>query len=212
MKPSFPIKALFLDIGGVLLTNGWDRNSRRLAAQKFDLDIEGLNERHHLTFDTYESGKLSLEAYLTRIVFYEPRPFTMDTFKAFMMEQSQPYPGMIALIKELKSGYGLKTLAVNNEGRELNKHRIQTFGLHTFIDAFVSSCYAHLRKPDADLFQLALDVAQVPPHEVIYIDDRALFVEVAGSFGMHCIHHRDESTTRKALEKLGLISSFAQTP
>jgi putative hydrolase of the HAD superfamily len=111
MKPTFSIKALFLDIGGVLLTNGWDRNSRRLAAQKFDLDIEGLNERHHLTFDTYESGKLSLEAYLTRIVFYEPRPFTVDTFKAFMMEQSQPYPAMIALIKELKSGYGLKTLA-----------------------------------------------------------------------------------------------------
>ncbi len=115
--PTTTIKALFLDIGGVLLTNGWDRGARKKAAEKFDLDYEQLNERHHLTFDTYESGKLSLEEYLKRIVFYEPRPFSAPEFTQFIMDQTGPFPNMINLITDLKKRYNLKIAAVNNEGR-----------------------------------------------------------------------------------------------
>lgn len=204
-----PIKALFLDIGGVLLTNGWDRKARALAARQFGLDLDELNERHHLTFDTYESGKLSLDEYLDRIVFYEAKPFSREVFRAFIMAQSQPYSEMIRLVQELKRQYGLKLIAVNNEGRELNDYRIHQFGLNGFIDAFVSSCYVHFRKPDADIFRLALDVAQVPAGQVVYIDDRKMFVEVAGSLGMHCLHHTHEEATRKRLANLGLITSFS---
>lgn len=199
------IKALFLDIGGVLLTNGWDRNARRIAAQTFDLDLDELNERHHLTFDTYEEGKLTLDGYLDRIVFFEPRSFGRETFVQFMYDQSAAHPDMIALIRNLKRQYGLKLLAVNNEGRELNAYRIQHFGLDEFIDAFVSSCYVHLRKPDADLFRMALDIVRLAPEQVVYIDDRAMFVQEARALGMCCLHHTRYTDTVQALANYGLV-------
>jgi putative hydrolase of the HAD superfamily len=204
MNASGPIKALFLDIGGVLLTNGWDRHMRRRATEKFHLDYEEMNERHHLTFDTYEEGKLSLEQYLNRVVFYQPRPFSSEDFRAFMLTQSQPFPEMIDLVRDLKSRYRLKVAAVSNEGRELTTHRIETFGLQSFIDFFVSSCFVHLRKPDADIFRMALDMAQVPPGQVVYLEDRAMFVETARGLGIQAIHHTGFDTTRRMLEAYGL--------
>lgn len=187
-----------------MLTNGWDRQARRRAAAQFNLDYEQLNERHHLTFDTYESGKLSLEEYLARIVFYEPRQYTPEAFTQFIMNQTAPFPEMLQLIGDLKTRYHLKTVAVNNEGREINAYRIHKFKLNNLIDVFVSSCYLHFRKPDKDIFRLALDVAQVPPEQTVYIDDRAMFVQVAQSLGLPCIHHTDYESTRRALAKLDL--------
>ncbi|HLZ85629.1 MAG TPA: hypothetical protein VKQ52_00260, partial [Puia sp.] len=136
---SAPVTALFLDIGGVMLTNGWDRRAREAAAMKFGLDIDELNDRHRMTFDTYEAGKLSLDEYLNRTVFCRQRPFTMEQFRAFMFEQSAAYPEMIDLVKALKTRHGLKIAVVNNEGRELNEHRIKTFRLNEFVDFFISS-------------------------------------------------------------------------
>jgi putative hydrolase of the HAD superfamily len=133
------INTLFLDIGGVLLTNGWDRSMRQKAAQVFGLDYEEMNERHHLTFDTYEEGKLSLNEYLNRVIFYEPRSFSQDAFKQFMFDQSQPFPGMIALMRDLKERYHLKVAVVSNEGRELTIYRIQRFSLGAFVDFFICS-------------------------------------------------------------------------
>ena len=204
MTPSSPITTLFLDIGGVLLTNGWDRGIRILASEKFDLDYEEMDERHHLTFDTYEEGKLSLDEYLNRVVFYQNRSFSRDDFKTFMFAQSQPFPEMIELMRGLKNQYGLQVAAVSNEGRELTTYRVQQFRLGTFIDFFISSCFVHYRKPDADLYHIALDIAQVSPEQVVYIDDRAMFVEVAQGLGVKGIIHTGHEATRKALEGLGL--------
>ena len=161
-------------------------------------------ERHHLTFDTYEEGKLSLDDYLERVVFHQSRSFTPADFRAFMFEQSQPLPGMIDLIRQLKARYHLKTVAVSNEGRELTQYRIQTFALGEVIDFFVSSCFVHYRKPDADIYHMALDMAQVPPENVVYIDDREMFIEVAQGLGIRGLAHKDVETTRHALESLGL--------
>ena len=171
--------ALFLDIGNVLLTNGWDHTMRQRAAQKFALDYEEMNERHHLTFDTYEEGKLSLAEYLGRVVFYRPRSFSPQDFRDFIFAQSKPKLDMIQLVQELKQRYGLKTAAVSNEGRELTLYRVKKFELGSFIDFFISSCFVHLRKPDEDMYRLALDCAQVEAEQVVYIDDRPMFVEVA---------------------------------
>jgi putative hydrolase of the HAD superfamily len=204
MTPSSNITTLFLDIGGVLLTNGWDRNIRIRAAEKFGLDQDEMNERHHLTFDTYEEGKLSLDEYLNRVVFYKERSFSPEDFKAFMYAQSQPFPEMIGLMSALKTQYGLQVAAVSNEGRELSVYRAKQFKLGTFIDFFISSCFVHYRKPDADIYRIALDVAQVSPEQVIYIDDRPMFVEVAQSLEIKGIIHTGVENTRKALEDLGL--------
>ncbi len=201
-----PITTLFLDIGGVLLTNGWDRFARDRAAEAFGLDREDMDERHHLTFDTYEEGKLSLDDYLNRVFFHCERTFTREEFRAFMFEQSQPYPDMIDLIRQLKQRYHLKTVAVSNEGRELTMHRIQTFKLGDFIDFFVSSCFVHYRKPDRDIYTMALDTTQAHPEHVVYIDDRAMFVEVARSLGIHGIVHTSFDATRRSLRNLGLES------
>jgi putative hydrolase of the HAD superfamily len=200
------VSALFLDVGGVLLTNGWDRSMRKRAAETFKLDYDEMDERHHLTFDTYEEGKLSLDEYLNRVVFYKDRTFSGEEFKTFMFAQSQPYPKMIELVRGIKRSRGLKMAVVSNEGRELTVHRIQKFGLAEFVDFFVASCFVHFRKPDADIYRIALDIAQVSPESVVYIEDRLMFVEVARSLGIRGIYHTDYDSTRAALASLGLVS------
>ena len=199
-----PITTLFLDIGNVLLTNGWDRHSRQQAAEKFDLDFDDMDERHHLTFDTYEEGKLSLNDYLKRVVFFERRPFTLQTFQQFMFDQSRPLPDMLPLLAALKNQYHLQVAAVSNEGRELTEYRIRQFQLDELIDTFIVSSFVHIRKPDADIYRLALDVTQSQPEQVVYIDDRAMLVEVARGLGIHGIHHTTYASTQHALAQLGL--------
>jgi FMN phosphatase YigB (HAD superfamily) len=179
MKRTIPVTTLFLDVGGVLLTDGWDHLARKRAATTFTLELAEMEDRHHLTFDTYEEGKLTLEEYLSRVVFYRKRPFTRARFRRFMFAQSKPYPKMIELVSRLKVRHGLKIVVVNNEARELNSHRIRKFKLDGFVDSFVSSCFVHVRKPDADIFRLALDIAQVPARQVVYIENTPLFVRIA---------------------------------
>ncbi|MCL5267008.1 MAG: HAD family phosphatase [Bacteroidetes bacterium] len=195
---------LFLDIGGVLLTNGWDHRSRQEAARQFNLDYEEMNERHHLTYDTYESGKLSLNEYLDRVVFYEERLFTYEDFRKFMFERSRSFPDMIDLVKNLKRKHGLKVGAISNEGRELTEYRIKKFRLGEFMDFFVSSCFVHFRKPDKDIYRIALDVAQTVPEESVYVDDRAMFVRVAESLGIRSVIHVDGQKTMSVLKTFGL--------
>lgn len=203
VKPK--VTALFLDVGGVMLTNGWDRKSREAASIKFGLDLKEFNDRHQMTFDTYESGKLDLEEYLSRTVFYADRPFSRADFKQFMFDQSQPYQDMLDLVKALKEKYKLKIAVVNNEGRELNEHRIRQFNLGGFVDFFISSCFVHFRKPDADIWKMALDVAQVPLEQVVYIDDRAMFTQVAEGLGIKAINHKQYEVTKNELAQLGLV-------
>jgi putative hydrolase of the HAD superfamily len=201
---SAKITHLFLDIGGVLLTNGWDRHMRQDAAEKFGLDLEDLNDRHKMSFDTYEEGKLNLDTYLNQVLFYKERPFTREDFKEFMFAQSKPKVEMINLVSALKWKHRLKTAAISNEGRELTVYRIKKFNMTSFIDFFVSSCFVHFRKPDADMYRIALDISQADPARSVYIDDRALFVEIAQSLEINGIHHTDFENTRNTLKDLGL--------
>jgi putative hydrolase of the HAD superfamily len=204
VKKATTVTCLFLDIGGVLLTNGWDHHARERAASEFKLDLAEIEDRHHLTFDTYEEGKLTLEEYLARVVFYEERPFTRAEFRRFMFAQSKPYPDMIELVVQLKVRYGLKIAVVSNEGRELNTYRIRKFKLGAFVDFFISSCFVHLRKPDAYIFQLALDIAQTPAGRVVYIENTQMFVQIAEGLGIRSILHTDYRSTCAKLVSFGL--------
>jgi putative hydrolase of the HAD superfamily len=204
MKGAIPITTLFLDIGGVLLTNGWDHQARKRAAKAFDLDLGEMEDRHHLTFDTYEVGKLTLEQFLSRVVFYQKRPFTRGQFRRFMFSQSKPFPQMIDLVRQLKVRHGLKIAVVSNEGRELNAYRIRKFKLDGFVDSFVSSCFVHVRKPDADIFRLALDITQAPARQVVYIENTPMFVQIAEGLGIRSILHTDYRSTCARLASFGL--------
>ncbi len=204
MKEKYKINTLFLDIGGVLLSNGWDRAARKRAVKVFGLDPIETEERHNLTFDTYEVGKISLEEYLRRVVFYEKRHFSMEDFRQFMFSQSEAFPEMINMITQLKKQHHLKVAVVSNEGRELTEYRIKNFKLNHFVDFFISSCFVHFRKPDTDIFKVALNTAQVHPNQVIYIEDRPMFVQVAEGMGIRGLRHTDFKTTVKKLESFGL--------
>ena len=186
MKRAIPITTLFLDIGGVLLTDGWSHDASIMAAKKFNMDLEELNRRHTEVLDTYELGKLTLKEFLDRTVFYEKRSFTPSQFRKFMFAQSKPYPEMIDLVRRLKTQYGLKIVVVSNEGRELNEYRIHKF------------------KPDADIFRVALDTVRVPAKQVVYIENTPMFVEIAEGLGIRSILHTDYKTTCAKLASFGL--------
>jgi len=204
MKSAIPITTLFLDIGDVLLTDGWDHQARKRAATNFKLAFAEMEERHHTTFETFEDGKLTLDEYLGLVVFYQKRPFTRAQFRRFMFAQSKACPGMIELFTQLKVRHRLKIIALSNEARELNAYRIRTFKLNKLMDAFVSSCFVQIRKPDAAIFRLALDIAQVPAREIVYIDNTAMFTQIAEGMGIQSILHTDYESTRAKLASVGL--------
>jgi putative hydrolase of the HAD superfamily len=204
MKGTVPVTTLFLDVGGVLLTDGWDHYARERAAMNFKLDLTELEYRHHLTFDTYEEGKLTLQEYLERVIFYEERSFTPAQFRKFMFDQSKPHPEMIELVQRLKTRYGLEIFVVNNEAQELNSHRIRKFKLDEFVDSFISSCFVHVRKPDADIFRLALNIAQASVRQVVYIENTPMFVKIAEGLGIRSILHTDYRSTCAKLASFGL--------
>jgi putative hydrolase of the HAD superfamily len=204
MKKVAPITALFLDIGGVLLNDGWSHQSREMAAMVFNLDLAEINYRHQMTVETYEVDKFTLEEYLSLVVFYREQSFSRIEFKKFMFEQSKPHPRMIELIRKLKTQYGLKICVVSNEGRELNEYRIRKFKLDGFVDSFISSCFVHVRKPDAEIFQLALDITQAPAQNIVYIENTPMFVQIAEGLGIRSILHTDYQSTCAKLASFGL--------
>jgi putative hydrolase of the HAD superfamily len=193
-----------MDIGGVLLSDGWNHRARKRPVRKFRLEPAEVETRHQITFASYEEGKLTEDQYLDHVVFFRKRPFTRDEFRRFMFAQSKPCPEMLALVRRLKTSHRLKTVAVSNEARVLNEFRIRRFKLAELIDAYISSCYVHLRKPDADIFRLALDVAHTPAQEVAYVENTPMFVEVARGLGIRNVLHTDWRSTRAQLASFGL--------
>ena len=204
MKEKTGIKFLFVDIGGVLLTDGWGHAFRKRADKAFDLNPKETENRHNQVLDIYELGKLTIEEYLKWVVFYKERSFTPAQFREFMFAQSKPYPKMIELVRHLKAKYGLKIVVVSNEARELNEYRIRKFELDGFVDSFISSCFVHLRKPDADIFRLALDIVHAKARQVVYIENTPMFVQIAEGLGIPSILHTEYRSTCAALASVGL--------
>lgn len=198
------ITCVFVDIGGVILTDGWGHGFRSLAATKFQINLQDLERRHDQAWPTHELGLITMDEYLDLVVFYCSRPFTKAAFTAFIYEQSQADQEMLDLIRSIKLTYGLKVFVVSNEGRELNDFRIRTFRLNTLVDTFISSCYVHLRKPDAKMLLLALDVSQVPVNNIVFIDNTAMHIQVAKGLGIRGILHTDQRSTAHQLALLGL--------
>ncbi|RMG55051.1 MAG: HAD family phosphatase [Acidobacteria bacterium] len=198
------ITALFWDVGGVLLTNGWDRASRHRAAEQFHLDWEDFQDRHELVIADFETGRLTLEEYLERTIFHRPRRFTREEFTAFMWAQSQPIRETLAIVERLaRSGrYLLATL--NNESLELNEYRIERFGLRNLFALFFSSCFLGVRKPDRAIYQIVLRVTQRTPEECLFIDDRALNLECARQLGMRTIHYQNPQQLQRELRRHGV--------
>jgi putative hydrolase of the HAD superfamily len=199
------ISTILWDVGGVLLTNGWDHLERAAVLEKFGLDSVPFEQRHEIANDPWEKGLMTAEQYLLQTVFYEPRPFTPAAFLQAMKERSVLLPhGAMRILQELAASEEVELAMLNNEARELNDYRIDRFELGRYFDVFLSSCYVGLRKPDPKFFELALDVLQRDAEEVAFIDDRQGNCEAAEALGIHAIRYRDETQCVQALERLGL--------
>jgi putative hydrolase of the HAD superfamily len=198
------ITSLFWDIGGVVLTNGWDHQSRMEAVQTFGLDWEEFRERHDLSFPAFDSGQITLNQYLDRTLFYRPRPFTREEFTAFMFAQSREYPETRAVLSSVARAGRYFVASINNEPRELNNYRIEAFGLRKDFEAFFSSCYLNARKPEETIYRIALEVTQRAPETAVFIDDRALNLENPRRLGMHVVHHQTAEQLRNDLRALGI--------
>ena len=198
------IKALFWDVGGGLLSNAWDRKQREATLEHFGLDEEEFSDRHEMVVSSFERGKIGLEEYLDRTVFYRSRHFTREEFKNYVMSLSQPIPESLAFALELARSGRYLMGTINNESRDLNLYRIEKFGLREIFDVFLSSCYVGLRKPEEAIYRLALDTTQQNPDECCFIDDRALNLEAAGRMGMHTIEMDSPQQLRQSLAEMGV--------
>ncbi len=198
------IRAIFWDVGGVLLTNAWDHTQRIAALEHFRLDEEEFHSRHEMVVSSFERGKISLDEYLDRTVFYRNRSFTRDEFRDFMFSLSQPMPEILACARALANTGSYFMGTINNESRELNLHRIEKFGLRKIFRVFVSSCFVGLRKPESGIYHLAIEITQIDPEECCFIDDRALNLECAAKLGMRTIQMQTLQQLQEELGKLGV--------
>jgi len=198
------IKVIFCDLGGVLLTNGWDHAERGVAVQHFKLDLVEFSKRHEMVFSGYEEGKMTMDDYLHFTVFHIPRPFSKADFKSFMKEQSKKLPDMLEALGRVKKKNNVRVFCLSNEGRELGDYRIRKFKLRTIMDTFIVSGFVGMRKPSLELYNLAINLAQVKPDEALYIDDREVLIEAGQLAGLATICHKSPEETLKEMEKYGL--------
>jgi putative hydrolase of the HAD superfamily len=198
------IQAIFWDVGGVLLTNAWDRTERTAALEHFQLDQEEFHDRHEMVVSSFERGKITLEEYVDRTVFYRTRSFSRDAFREYMLSLSQPFPEVLQFAQALSDSNKYFMGTINNESRELNYYRIEKFGLRKIFRLFVSSCFVGFRKPERDIYRLALETTQIPAERCCFIDDRGLNLECAGKLGMQTIQMQRVEQLREDLAKLGV--------
>lgn len=206
----FPFDAILFDIGGVLLTNGWDHGERAAAAAHFGLDREALEARNAKAMDAWDRGQIDLSQYLDATVFCEPRSFSHEEFSVFMLAQSQPIPnGALPILAELAASNPCLIGSLNNEPRETNEYRFSRFGLRRYFRVAFSSCYMGLRKPEPAMYHRTLDILNCAPERVLFIDDREENVAGGLKAGMTAIRFAGESALREELDKLGVLKSSA---
>jgi putative hydrolase of the HAD superfamily len=202
----FPFDAILFDVGGVLLTNGWDHGERAAAAKQFQLELKAFEARHANVVDAWERGEIDLNEYLDGAVFYEPRTFTRSEFFAFMLAQSNLLPdGALPVLQELSASNQCLVGALNNEARETNDYRLGHFELRRYFKVTFSSCYVGLRKPDPAIYRRALDILGCPARRVLFIDDREENVAAGAAAGMRAVRFMGVDSLRVELKKLGIL-------
>jgi putative hydrolase of the HAD superfamily len=198
------ISAVFSDVGGVLLTNGWDHGERKKLVEQFGLDGSDFEDRHQMLAAALDAGELDLDQYLDRTLFYRPRPFRKQAVRDFIYAQSEALPDTLALMGRLAQTRKVFMATLNNESRDLNLHRIEKFGLRNYFSVFFTSCYLGVSKPHEPIYRLALDLSQRQPEECVFIDDRSLNLECAKRLGLHTIQFLNAGQLENDLRLLGV--------
>jgi putative hydrolase of the HAD superfamily len=198
--------AILFDVGGVMLTNGWDHVERAEVLKQFGLDREAFESRHPQPYDALERDTIDMYAYLDATVFYEPRGFTADEFIEVMKAQSAPIPSnAMSVLAEISAAGKWLVGLLNNESRLLHEYRMEKFGLEQHLDIQLSSCYLGMRKPDADIYRRAIDIVGKPANRILFIDDRAGNAQAARDAGMQAIQFLGEDQLRAQLNELEIL-------
>ena len=202
------INQVLFDIGGVLGSNGWDREQRAVAVEKFGLDGEDFQYRHEETVGAFESGQISLDEYLDVTVFWQHRDFSRDDFKRFMFSLSTPSADSLDVVRRLRRGIRgrptrVRMATLNNESRELNEYRIRCFGLGDLFDVFFSSCWLGVRKPTKVIYERVLGMTQAEPASSVFVDDREQNLAPARALGMQTILFTSAEQLSRSLIQLG---------
>jgi putative hydrolase of the HAD superfamily len=202
------ISTILWDVGGVLLTNGWDRRQREAVLARLGMgerEAAEFERRHAEVDQAWETDSVSADEYLRHTVFYEPRGFSQAEFlEAIQGESRVLEDSALGILRQISASEEYVLATVNNESRALNEYRLARFDLLEDFDAFFSSCYLGLRKPDRKIYQIALDVLQRDPEETVFIDDRAENVAAAASLGIHGIVYEGAARLTEELARLGI--------
>ena len=202
----FPFDAVLFDVGGVLLTNGWDHRERALVLEQFGLDRDEFEALNKLHYPEWERGATTVNVYLDRTVFYQPRAFSHDEFFRAICAQSAPLEnGALGILSEVAASKKCMVGLLNNEARETNEFRFEKFGLRAMVQVAFSSCYLNQRKPDPAIYRCALDILGVPPARVLFIDDRPENAAAAAAQGIRAIRFEGADALRSELDRLGVL-------
>lgn len=205
------VDLVLFDVGGVLGTNAWDGEQRAAAVERFELEPEDFQYRHEETVGALEAGEITLDEYLAVTVFCEPRRFTVDEFKSFMLAQSEPWPASIAVARTLAASGAVRLATLNNEGDELNRYRIERFGLRDIFPTFFTSCWLGMRKPTKHMYTRVLSMTQANPRRTLFVDDRQQNLAPAAALGVQTVLFRDAASLRTELRARGLPVEPAST-
>jgi putative hydrolase of the HAD superfamily len=199
---SSAIDWVLFDVGGVLGTNAWDREQRAEAIAKFGLDQDDFQYRHEEMVGALEAGQVTLDEYLAITVFCAPRSFSPDDFKKFMFAQSVAWPDSIAVARELAKSGAVRLATLNNESEELNRYRIELFGLRDIFPTFFTSCWLGARKPTRQMYTRVLGMTQAEPSRTLFIDDRLQNLAPADSLGLRTLHFTTAERLREDLKEI----------
>ncbi|HVB39969.1 MAG TPA: HAD-IA family hydrolase [Terriglobales bacterium] len=199
------IEIAFFDVGGVVLSNGWDHRERARAVERFQLDRAVFEAQHERWAPAMERGAVTLDAYLAQTVFDRPRDFSPADFREFMCSLTEPKPESITVLAQLKTAGRARLATLNNEGRELNEYRIARFELFRYFEVFCSSCYLGERKPDEMFYRRALGIVQMPAAACLFVDDREENLAVPRALGMDSIRFESAAQLRAQLLQRGLL-------
>jgi putative hydrolase of the HAD superfamily len=204
--PMFPFDVILFDIGGVLLTNGWDHRERSIVIEQFHLDRDALESRHDKASEAWERGELTRDEYLDAAVFYEPRSFSREEFFSAICGQSKKLPnGALCILEELAASDKCRIGSLNNEARETHEFRVATFGLRNLFKYTFASCYMGIRKPDPAIYLRTLGILGNKPERSLFIDDRLENIAAAAAVGMKAIRFTGADALRQDLESLEVL-------
>ena len=206
--PVQPIKTIFWDVGGVILTNGWDVDQRTRVLTRLGVDLVEYEARHDAANFYWERGLSTAREFFDRTVFFKPRDFTFeDLWPQVCAESGVLNPECFQILDRMGADGRYRLATLNNESRELNAYRLDTFHLRPYFDYFICSGYVHEMKPHADIYQAAIDISGFPPETALFIDDKPENCEAAVALDMKAIRFESPAQLTQELAQLGISAT-----